>query len=293
MRNKPFLIALLLSLIILFISANKTLAASGNIDQYRVAGQTTYVYAKNQQRLSGHQRRPLVLFMHGTGGEPQTEARTSGWTKLAAKHNVIVISPEYDDYATYANVDYLTKVVRRAIKRYPIDPQRVYTVGFSNGGATSVALVSKHPEMYAGMAAYGWSVAMQQPKAGYTIPFQFIQGTNEATEQSRAGNPMVRADVRQTVRSLLRYNQMISKQSEADYQQTPYWGYQPDSTSRKQLGQRTWTLNNYQKSGYQAPFAQFILVAPADHRPHLNDATYSWKFLQKFARNDAGQIVEN
>ncbi|MCA1344074.1 hypothetical protein [Lactiplantibacillus pentosus] len=70
MRNKPFLIALLLSLIILFISANKTLAASGNIDQYRVAGQTTYVYAKNQQRFSGHQRRPLVLFMHGTGGEP-------------------------------------------------------------------------------------------------------------------------------------------------------------------------------------------------------------------------------
>ncbi|MCT3303984.1 hypothetical protein C6Y10_15120 [Lactiplantibacillus pentosus] len=126
------------------------------------------------------------------------------------------------------NIEYLTKVVRRAIKRYNIDPQRVYTVGFSNGGTTSVALVSKHPEMYAGMAAYGWSVAMQQPKAGYTIPFQFIQGTNEATEKSRAGNPMVRVDVRQTVRSLLRYNQMISKQSEADYQQTPYWGYQPD-----------------------------------------------------------------
>ncbi|WP_373842629.1 hypothetical protein [Limosilactobacillus sp.] len=41
-------------------------------------------------------------------------------------------------------------------KRYSIDQQQIHSVGFSNGGASSVALASTYPHLLVGMAAMGW-----------------------------------------------------------------------------------------------------------------------------------------
>ena len=44
----------------------------------------------------------------------------------------------------------LLEDVREALKNHPIDPARVFLVGFSLGGDVGCALLSRHPELYRG-----------------------------------------------------------------------------------------------------------------------------------------------
>lgn len=88
-----------------------------------------------------------------------------------------------------------TRVIRYAQKHYPVDAHRTYSVGFSNGGATSIALASRHPKLLTGISAYGWANNLNRVGRSYLIPFQFISGTREATEHAASGQPMVRVDI--------------------------------------------------------------------------------------------------
>ncbi|GFZ26553.1 alpha/beta hydrolase family esterase [Lactobacillus corticis] len=275
-------------------NANKNSSSSSTqpIASYRINNNRVYVYGR-KAALYGKKRVPLVLFMHGTGGDPQKEAIRSGWAAKAKSANILVISPTYDDYVTYDNVPFISKVVRYAQSHYSVDPHRTYSLGFSNGGATSIAMVNEHPRMFAGIAAYGWANDLTKKKSKYLIPFQFISGSREATEYTSQDNPMVRVDVRTAIQTLFRYNNMKYAGKKANYQQTPYWGYTPDKTTRHQTNGTIWTVNDYYKKGYEAPFAQFVMVAKAIHEPHKAEANYSWNFLKHFSRNSAGKIIEN
>lgn len=99
-----------------------------------------------------------------------------------------MVAPTYDDYATYSEVDYIIQVLDSAEDRYNIDTKRVYSTGFSNGGALSVALVSEHPERITAISAAGWMVGAQNTGHGYLMPFQLLQGTEEFTEKDSNGD---------------------------------------------------------------------------------------------------------
>lgn len=77
-----------------------------------------------------------------------------------------------------------------------------------------------------------------------------------------------------------------------NYRQTPYWGYRPANSATKRVNGTIWQINSYQKRGYKQPFAQFIMISGEEHTQHRAEAAYTWYFLQHFARNKAGKIVE-
>lgn len=292
MTKHPFLLTILSFCLSLVATSTVHAASPRPTTTYTINHRKVYVYGR---ATTIHQKRkvPLVLFMHGTGGDPQKEAVASGWAAQAKQANIIVISPSYNDLVTTENVPHITKVVRYAQTHYSVDPHRTYSLGFSNGGATSIDMVNQHPRMFAGIAAYGWANDITKSSAHFPIPFQFISGSREATEFTKNHDPMVRVDVRTAIRSLFRYNQMKQAIIQPNYHQTNYWGYQPDSSFIRTVNNTKWTFNNYQKAGYHDPFAQFILIDHADHRPHNAEATYSWLFLKHFSRNDAGKIIEH
>lgn len=113
------------------------------------------------------------------------------------------------------------KVIKDAKQRYNIDKHRVYVLGFSNGGASAVALTSTHPKTFAGIAAYGWMVDLKKNQ-GYQMPFQVIAGSRKATEYDSNNNPMVRVDERNAIRELLIMNKMVSADIKPNYKKTPY-----------------------------------------------------------------------
>lgn len=247
---------------------------------------------------------PMVLDLNCTTGNPQAEVKTNGWDQLVDKEKLIVIAPTYDDYATYGECNYLKGVVDDAVSRYPVDTSRIYSVGFSNGGATSVALASSFPHLFAGIAAMGWMVSPQQTR-DLTIPFMVIQGTREYTSRNLKGQMMIMRDEREALADLMASNGISTEIP--DYRRAPYWGYPSDQQetivpdyndydpyghSRHHQTTKKWQINRYFKDGFTHPFVELVLVEDAPHIPHDYSAGLTWDFLKHFCRDASGKITE-
>jgi phospholipase/carboxylesterase len=51
--------------------------------------------------------------------------------------------------------DYLASLVGTVVRRYPVDPERVYVMGFSQGGFMATSLGLRHPELFRGVIPIG------------------------------------------------------------------------------------------------------------------------------------------
>mgnify|MGYP004712463753 CR=1 FL=1 len=256
-------------------------------------GKTVYLYVPQAVKENPKERVPMVLFMCGTTCDPVENCVDSGWIWLAEKENFIVISPDYNNYATYSETDFLISVVEYMIQNYPVDTERIYSTGFSNGGAASVALTRDYPEYFAAISAMGWMVDLDNKNNVYDLydmPFQVVQGDGEFTEKTPSGAMMVMDDERDSVRSLFLYNEMIDDALVPDYDAVPYWGYMPDESETVTWDGREWQFNNYYKEGYSVPFAQLVIVEDSEHRPRKEEAEMAWNFFKNFKRNQDGEI---
>lgn len=99
---------------------------------------------------------PLVIVLHGGGGNAAITERMTGFTRKAIKERFIVVYPNgsshFEDklltwnathccgYAMEKNVDdvgFIAAMLTQLLKDYPIDAKRVYVTGLSNGGMMS------------------------------------------------------------------------------------------------------------------------------------------------------------
>ena len=113
------------------------------------------IYSYIPKNLNKQSKYPLIIALCCTTGNPQAEVKTNDWDKIVLKENIIVILPKYNNYATYSETSYIKFVIDDAIKRYPVDIEKIYSTGFSNGGALSIAMVSTYPTLLAGISAMG------------------------------------------------------------------------------------------------------------------------------------------
>ncbi|MBC7806981.1 MAG: hypothetical protein H7145_12610 [Akkermansiaceae bacterium] len=91
---------------------------------------------------------PLVLMLHGRGGNAQYTARTYAWSELADKENFVVCYPEalpdrqgqnawnavFDTGQKADDVAFLSVLLTRLRSTLAVDPKRVYMNGHSSGG---------------------------------------------------------------------------------------------------------------------------------------------------------------
>jgi flavodoxin/poly(3-hydroxybutyrate) depolymerase len=257
-------------------------------------GETGYLYLTDEILAHPEKKVPLVLAMCGTGRDTRKDAADMGWVDLARNGDFIVLAPNYRNGSTYSETDTIASVVKYITENYPVDATRVYSTGFSNGGALSVALCRDYPQLFAGIAAFGWMVDMPDRNgvyAAYDMPFQLIQGTAEYTYKTNSGAMAVMRDEQQALRALFRMNEMITQSTRTDYTKVPYWGYEPDNTHTLTREDRGWQFSDYYKDGYAQPFAQLVLIEGAEHTPHQYDARAAWQFLKQYSRNEKGEIV--
>lgn len=147
--GKPVWLAMAAALLPLYVSAapaERQTLVHGGIERH-------YVVRAPADLAPGKERLPLVLVLHGGGGNAENAEAMTGFTGKAAKERFIVVYPEGSGrlknrlltwnaghccgYAMEKQIDdvgFLNELITQLMQRYPIDSKRLYATGMSNGG---------------------------------------------------------------------------------------------------------------------------------------------------------------
>ncbi|WP_051362117.1 prolyl oligopeptidase family serine peptidase [Solimonas soli] len=134
---------------------------------------------------------PAVILLHFGRGTPKAMANLTHAGDLAAAHGAWVILPTAENRSwnedpssskSIDDVGYLVKVIQNAIAQHPIDPQRIYMAGMSNGGFMTSRFVCEHAEMVSAAAQVVATMHKSEDavcKPSRAVPMTLILGTND------------------------------------------------------------------------------------------------------------------
>lgn len=142
---------------------------------------------------------PLVLFIHdaGTVGNTVNQTLVQGlgavtWAtpQSQAQHKCIVVAPQYpvvtvDDNWNYSHhLDATVELLEELQRNYSVDSNRIYTTGQSMGCMSSIVLMLKRPDLFAGalLVAGKWKPELMAPLADQNIWIISCEGDGHSNE---------------------------------------------------------------------------------------------------------------
>jgi dipeptidyl aminopeptidase/acylaminoacyl peptidase len=153
---------------------------------------------------SGDRDQPLIVVLHSWSA-PYNQHASIPFALWARENGWALIAPNYRGANTHADalgselaVQDVVDAIDYAVAHDGVDPNRVYTVGYSGGGMMSLILAGRHPERVTAVAA--WSPVFDlidfYRRAGQSYPWQISNacGGNptsnaEAEEECRRRSP--------------------------------------------------------------------------------------------------------
>ena len=131
----------------------------------------------------GRTRLPLVLDLHGSGGNPAGQARTSGFEEVAASERFLVATLQADNARWNVpvqdgrpdDVAYVRDVIAHVGAQVCLDETRVYATGFSGGGRMSSLLGCQLSTTLAAIAPVS-GLRFQAPCTGRALPVLTFHG---------------------------------------------------------------------------------------------------------------------
>lgn len=137
---------------------------------------------------AGQKQLPLVLDLHGSGGNATERAKNSGFEVLAAREGFAVATLQAEDSrwnvpasgARADDVQYASDVIDHVAARSCIDATRVYATGFSGGGRMSSLLGCRLNDRIAAIGPVG-GLRWFGPCPGRAVPVITLHGTADLT----------------------------------------------------------------------------------------------------------------
>ncbi len=148
-----------------------------------------------ERKLKGGKLYPLVVYLHGKGGDvmtPEVPGQVSDFADGANYHKrpcfVIVPQCPANGFWNGDNNLNVIKVIETVVKNLPIDAQRIYLTGYSMGGFGTFDIVARQPKLFAAAVpvAGGGNPATAEGMKG--VPFWVFHGAADTVvnvEQSR------------------------------------------------------------------------------------------------------------
>lgn len=254
----------------------------------------------------GESRLPVVLVLHGAFMTAKQAEESFGFTELSDKEGFLAVYPNamglYSLFqhwnagyccgkAQADRVDdawFLDWCLGDVATAFPIDPDRVYMAGFSNGGMLAYHYATHQPRRFAAMAVV--ASALPEDDTLYTppdsaIPLAVIHGRTDANIPYAGGMfkndpesslPSFRS-TRQTVREWVERNGCTSSPEKTVLYGgrvvRESWNGCPDA--------RRVTLYTIEDFGHRWPSGKFVQDIPMEMGRRLNGAELIWEFFQE------------
>ncbi|HLQ20144.1 MAG TPA: PHB depolymerase family esterase [Tabrizicola sp.] len=142
---------------------------------------------------------PLILALHGGGGDPDQFASASGLARAATRAGFAVVFPAGTGrrgerlltwnggyccgYAARRGVDdiaFLKQVINDAASRFGVDGTGVYLTGMSNGSIMSETFAAKNPGLVRAVAGISGTMDTRRTRVKGKVPALIIHGTADA-----------------------------------------------------------------------------------------------------------------
>lgn len=141
---------------------------------------------------------PLVLSLHGGGGNAENQRRVSGFNELADEKGFIVVYPDGSGrleeniltwnggtccgYAVTNQIDdvgFIRALIAELQSNYNIDPKRIHATGLSNGGIMSYRLACDAPDLFAAIAPVAGTQNYVRCEPGEPVSVIHFHGTDD------------------------------------------------------------------------------------------------------------------
>ena len=147
-------------------------------------------YAKSEQRW------PLMLFLHGAGesGTNLDKLKVLGPPKIVESKPdfpFILVSPQTTRDGW--NPDTLNALLDEVLRKYRVDPDRVYLTGASMGGTGTWRLAAAHPEKFAAIAPVCGRGDPADAKQLARVPIWVFHGAKDPVVRLASDQAMVEA----------------------------------------------------------------------------------------------------
>ena len=168
----------------------------------------SYVVRLPVQATGASAKLPLVLVLHGGGGDADNAERMTGFTAKARKEGFIVVYPEgtsrFGDKLLSWNaghccahamknvvddVGFVRELIDMLAGDYPVDMRRVYVTGMSNGGMMAHRLGIELPDRIAGIAPVVGTLFGDEKPPASPVPALMINGMRDEHVPWRGGPP--------------------------------------------------------------------------------------------------------
>jgi len=204
--NTPLLSSVTLSLL---FAAGSPCAGADMRQHLPVQGQDrSYVLRLPEAVRSGPARLPLVLVLHGGGGNAENAEQMTGFTEKGAREGFIVAYPEGTGRlknklltwnaghccgsAMQGKVDdigFIRALIEHLAANYPVDTQRIYITGLSNGGMMTHRLGLALSDRVAAIAPVVATVFGDEPSPAQPVPALMINGALDSSVPPAGGPP--------------------------------------------------------------------------------------------------------
>ena len=170
--------------------------ARDELIEIEVDGMLRSAIVSRPDQLDAAARLPLVLAFHGSAWNGRLMQTTTQFAARIDQEHLIVVYPhgsgptnilswnaEYCcSFALERDIDdirFVDRLLATLHERYPIDPDRVYATGFSNGGMLTYRLAIERPEVFAAVAIVSGAMYPSQTMSEVPVPLLLIHGTHD------------------------------------------------------------------------------------------------------------------
>ena len=245
---------------------------------------------------------PLVLALHGAGDDPRLFVDEMGLLDLASRVKMVIVAPEHNSLGggVRTEADAFPALIEYLLETYPaLDATRVYVMGYSMGGGSTMRVMMAHPEIFAAAAPmsavtlFGDIIEPSEEDlaqfSGIDLPVLLTTSGADLMNTYDQANDHILPAIERLENMMLSINEL--PEVEFDYDAYPINGFVADQKITKVLNgeyvNRTWMF--YKES---VPMVGLSITEALTHNLYPAYGDLFWDFVKHYSRDlETGDVI--